>query len=82
MVTKARKAALKSYPLAMLAEKLQAAAMRWDTDEVAAINAEMKRRKKIQPQAVASDRPGDAAAVLAQETGMDYSAALVACNMD
>lgn len=27
-------------------------------------------------------RPGDAAAILAEETGMDYSQALVACNMD
>lgn len=27
-------------------------------------------------------RPGDAAAVLADETGMSYSEALVACNMD
>lgn len=30
----------------------------------------------------ASNRPGDMAAIYAEETGVDYATALVACNMD
>jgi hypothetical protein len=30
----------------------------------------------------ASTRPGDAAAIYAEETGVDYATALVHCNMD
>lgn len=82
MVTKARKAALRSYPLAMLAEKGMAAILRCDAAEVQAIQAELKRRQKIAPQPVASDRPGDMAAEYAAETGCSYERALVACNMD
>jgi hypothetical protein len=78
MVTKARKAAFRSYPIAMLAEKLQLAAMRMDTDEIAGINAELARRKTIG----ASNRPGDMAAEYAAENGVSYERALVACNMD
>ncbi|PPQ35574.1 hypothetical protein SAMN06265338_12623 [Rhodoblastus acidophilus] len=32
--------------------------------------------------AVASNRPGDMAAIYAEETGVDYATALVHCNMD
>lgn len=84
MVTKARKAAFKSYPMAMLAEKLQLAAMRMDDGEITAIAAEIKRRKNIDnaPIKVASNRPGDMAAEYAEENGVSYSRALIACNMD
>ena len=78
MVTKARKSALKSYPMSMLAEKLQAAAMRMDDGEIAAIAVEVKRRNAIG----SSSRPGDMAAEYAEEFGVNYSQALVACNMD
>ena len=32
--------------------------------------------------APATDRPGDAAAIMHEETGIDYSECLVMCNMD
>ena len=42
-----------------------------------------RARKTIADQMrAASTRPGDEAAIVAFETGMDYSAALVFCNMD
>lgn len=45
--------------------------------------ADMSRVEFIEdPKWEISSRPGDAAAIMAAETGMDYSAALVACNMD
>lgn len=35
-----------------------------------------------QPPAPATNRPGDQAAIYAEETGIDYATALVHCNMD
>jgi hypothetical protein len=37
---------------------------------------------KVEPARAASNRPGDQAAIYAEETGVDYATALVICNMD
>lgn len=34
------------------------------------------------PKVVATNRPGDMAAIYAEETGLDYATALIHCNMD
>jgi hypothetical protein len=39
-------------------------------------------RAVIESRPVATNRPGDMAAIYAEETGIDYATALVHCNMD
>jgi hypothetical protein len=48
----------------------------------AAIQSYLVALKAETPVPVATNRPGDHAAIYAEETGVDYATALVHCNMD